>query len=70
MVDRNLIDPDSRLGKAPGGYQIGFDESRLPFIFMNAAGTDREHVHLIHEGGHSFHQFVATNPLSPTEMSL
>lgn len=64
MVDQNLIDPDSRLGKAPGGYQIGFDESRLPFIFMNAAGTDRDMYTLFHEGGHSFHQFaMADQPI-------
>lgn len=58
MQKENLIDPDSRLGKAPGGYQIGFDESRLPFIFMNAAENDRDIYTLLHEGGHSFHQFA------------
>ncbi len=61
MQKEHLIDPDSRLGKAPGGYQIGFDESRLPFIFMNAAGSDRDIYTLLHEGGHSFHQFAMAN---------
>lgn len=66
MVDQNLIDPDSRLGKAPGGYQIGFDESRVPFIFMNAAGTDRDMYTLLHEAGHSFHHFAMANqPIFP-----
>lgn len=64
MVDQHLIDPDSRIGKAPGGYQIGFDESALPFIFMNSAGTDRDMYTLFHEGGHSFHQFaMADQPI-------
>ena len=66
MQAKNLIDPDSRLGKAPGGYQIGFDESRLPFIFMNSACTDRDIYTLLHESGHSFHQFALANqPIFP-----
>ena len=54
----NLIDADSRLGKAPGGYQIAFDETRVPFIFMNAAGTNQDVYTLLHECGHAFHQFA------------
>jgi len=54
----NLIDADSRLGKAPGGYQITFDKARVPFIFMNAAGTNQDVYTLLHESGHSFHQFA------------
>ncbi len=66
MQAKKLIDPDSRLGKAPGGYQIGFDESRLPFIFMNSACTDRDIYTLLHESGHSFHQFALANqPIFP-----
>ena len=66
MQAKKLIDPDSRLGKAPGGYQIGFDESRLPFIFMNSAATDRDIYTLLHESGHSFHQFeLANQPIFP-----
>jgi len=61
---RKLIDPDSRLGKAPGGYQIGLDESRVPFIFMNAAGTNGDLYTLLHEAGHAFHQFaMADQPI-------
>ncbi len=66
MQAKKLIDSDSRLGKAPGGYQIGFDESRLPFIFMNSACTDRDIYTLLHESGHSFHQFaLADQPIFP-----
>lgn len=64
LRDRELIDPDSRLGKAPGGYQIGLDESRVPFIFMNAAGTNGDLYTLLHEAGHAFHQFaMAKQPI-------
>jgi len=49
------LDLDSRKGKAPGGYQSTFHESRRPFIFMNAVGMHRDVRTLIHEGGHAFH---------------
>jgi len=58
LEKENLIDADSRLGKAPGGYQITFDESQVPFIFMNAAGTNQDVYTLLHESGHAFHQFA------------
>lgn len=65
MQNEHLIDPDSRMGKAPGGYQIGFEESERPFIFMNAAGTDGDIYTLLHESGHSFQQFgVSKLPLT------
>lgn len=50
-----LLDLESRKGKAPGGYQSTLDEVRLPFIFMNAAGRNRDVFTLLHEGGHAFH---------------
>ena len=61
LEKENLIDADSRLGKAPGGYQITFDKSRVPFIFMNAAGTDQDVYTLLHESGHAFHTFAMSN---------
>lgn len=51
----NLLDLDSRKGKAPGGYQSTLEEMRLPFIFMNAAGLNTDVFTLLHEGGHAFH---------------
>lgn len=54
-----LLDLGSRKGKAPGGYQSTLEEIRYPFIFMNAAGTDRDVYTLLHEGGHAFHAFAA-----------
>ena len=38
LIDGDLLDLESRKGKAPGGYQACFHEIRKPFIFMNAAG--------------------------------
>ena len=58
MVDLQLLDLESRKGKAPGGYQDELTEVRLPFIFMNAAGKDTDVRTLLHECGHSFHTFL------------
>ncbi|MGI6454287.1 MAG: M3 family oligoendopeptidase [bacterium] len=55
MKDKGSLDLDSRKGKAPGGYQYSLDESRRPFIFMNAAGLHRDVETLLHESGHAFH---------------
>jgi oligoendopeptidase F len=59
MIDFNLLDLDSRKAKAPGGYQMTMQEARLPFIFMNAVGVDRDIWTLLHEGGHAFHTFAS-----------
>ena len=58
MEANNYLDLDSRKGKAPGGYQSTYDESRHPFIFMNAVGLHRDVETLLHEGGHSFHAYA------------
>ncbi len=61
MRERSYLDLESRKGKAPGGYQATYGETRHPFIFMNAVGTQRDVRTLIHEGGHAFHCFAARN---------
>lgn len=53
------LDLDSRKGKQPGGYQISLEQSRQPFIFMNAAGLQRDVETLLHEAGHAFHSLAA-----------
>jgi oligoendopeptidase F len=52
---KGLLDLESRKGKAPGGYQSNLSEQRVPFIFMNAVGIDRDVRTLLHESGHAFH---------------
>jgi oligoendopeptidase F len=51
---RNL-DLESRRGKRAGGFQSSLEKSAEPFIFMNAAGLQRDVETLLHEGGHAFH---------------
>ena len=55
MQEKRLLDLDNRKGKAPGGYQSTLSESRLPFIFMNAVGLQRDVETILHEAGHAFH---------------
>jgi len=55
MQDLKLLDLDNRKGKAPGGYQQNLSEARVPFIFMNAVGLQRDVETLLHEAGHAFH---------------
>jgi len=57
----NLLDLESRRGKAPGGYNYELPEVRLPFIFMNAVGRDDDIYTLLHESGHAFHTFATRN---------
>lgn len=61
MAALELLDLDSRKGKAPGGYQEELAEKRLPFIFMNAARRDIDVRILLHEAGHSFHSFLMSD---------
>ena len=55
MQDLNLLDLNNRKGKAPGGYQSTLSEARVPFIFMNAIGVQRDVETILHEAGHAFH---------------
>lgn len=57
MVEEDLLDLESRPGKAPGGFCATLPYRGRPFIFMNAAGVDNDVRTLIHESGHAFHSF-------------
>lgn len=58
MHEMNRLDLESRIGKAPGGYQYPLYETHVPFIFMNAVGLHRDLVTMVHEGGHAIHSFL------------
>jgi oligoendopeptidase F len=59
MQHFHLLDLANRKGKAPGGYQSTLAESRLPFIFMNSVGQQRDVETLLHETGHAFHTLAS-----------
>jgi oligoendopeptidase F len=60
MVEENLLDLDTRAGKALGGYCSTLPLRRRPFIFMNVAGTHNDVQTLLHEAGHAFHVFATS----------
>jgi oligoendopeptidase F len=60
MADADLMDLDTRNGKALGGYCSTLPLRRRPFIFMNGAGTHDDVQTMLHEAGHAFHVFEAS----------
>jgi oligoendopeptidase F len=60
MADADLLDLDNRKGKAPGAYCQTLAFSKMPLIFMNAVGVDRDVSTLLHESGHAFHSLEAS----------
>jgi oligoendopeptidase F len=61
MDEQELMDLDTRAGKALGGYCSTLPLRRLPFIFMNGAGTHDDVQTMLHEAGHAFHVFETTD---------
>jgi len=61
MQQENLLDLDTRLGKAPAGYCEDLSLARRPFIFLTAVGTHEDVLTLLHEGGHAFHVFESAH---------
>jgi len=60
MRDEDLLDLDSRKGKRPGGFCTTYPYRKRPFIFMNASGVAGDVRTLLHEAGHAFHGFEAS----------
>ncbi len=59
MKEGGFFDLDSRIGKAPGGFNYPLYESNIPFIYMNATGNLRDLETMFHEGGHAIHSFLS-----------
>lgn len=58
LRDLGHVDLESRMGKAPGGYNYPLYETGVPFVFMNSANSLRDLVTIVHEGGHAVHSIV------------
>lgn len=58
MKGMGRLDLESRIGKAPGGYNYPLEETGFPFIFMNASSLMRDVITMLHEGGHAVHSIV------------
>lgn len=57
MADDDLLDLETRNGKALGGYCSRLAMRQRPFIFMNGVGIHDDVQTLLHEAGHAFHDF-------------
>lgn len=54
MLDKGLMDLETRTGKAGGGYCSWIPKYKAPFIFSNFNGTSGDVDVLTHEAGHAF----------------
>ena len=59
MKKMGHLDLESKTGKAPGGFMYPLYEIGVPFIYMNAVGSQRDLVTMVHEGGHAVHSFLS-----------
>ena len=61
MVDRELLDLESKKGKSGGGYCTFINDKKAPFIFSNFNGTSGDIDVLTHEAGHAFQVYMSRN---------
>ena len=58
MMAGEMMDVQSRPGKAMGGYCTGIYDAKMPFIFANFNGTANDVRVISHEAGHAFATYV------------
>lgn len=61
MIDENLVDLDSRLGKRGGGIATYIPKYKRPIFVSNFCGTTYDVAVLTHEFGHSFQLYSSRN---------
>jgi len=61
MMENELINIESRIGRAGGGYQTYLQKYKSPFIFSNFNGTAADIEVLFHEAGHAFQSYICRN---------
>ncbi len=65
MLERELMDLESRDNKATGGYCTSFPDHGVPFIFANFNRTTHDVEVLTHEAGHAFQAYRSRNHRVP-----
>jgi len=65
MVSSNLLDVESKTGKAPIGYCTFIQNYKVPFIFANFNGTTHDVEVLTHETGHAYQSYMSREYLFP-----
>ncbi|PKK86903.1 MAG: M3 family oligoendopeptidase, partial [Tenericutes bacterium HGW-Tenericutes-8] len=67
MKDQELLELDSKKGKAGGGYCTIIADYKAPFIFANFNGTSHDVDVLTHEAGHAFQVYQSRNFINPLQ---
>lgn len=65
MIDRELLDLDTKPGKRSGGYCTYIPNYKSPFIFANFNGTSSDVDVLTHEAGHAFQMYSSRHIETP-----
>lgn len=66
MVEHELLDLDSKSGKAAGGYCTFMPDYKSPFIFANFNQTQHDAEVLTHEAGHAY-QIYESRDIYPSD---
>lgn len=61
MLQTELLDVETRPGKATGGYCTFIGNYKSPYIFSNFNGTTGDIEVLTHEAGHAFQMYASRN---------
>ena len=67
MKEQELLELDSKKGKAGGGYCTIIADFKAPFIFANFNGTSHDVDVLTHEAGHAFQVYQSKNFINPLQ---
>ncbi|MCB2296460.1 M3 family oligoendopeptidase [Clostridium tagluense] len=65
MINNELMNLESKKGKAGGGYCTFIGKYKSPFIFSNFNGTSGDVDVLTHEAGHAFQAYCSRNYAVP-----
>ncbi len=65
LASSNLLDVESKPGKAPIGYCTFIQKYKVPFIFANFNGTTHDVEVLTHETGHAYQSYMSKEYLFP-----
>lgn len=68
MMEHELFDLETKLGKQPGGYCTFLKDEKAPFIFSNFNGTSGDVDVLTHEAGHAFEAYTSSRIYPLSEM--
>ena len=70
MVENNLMDLETKTGKAGGAFATYLCDYKFPYIFANLTGTRQDIKTLAHEFGHAFQMYISNKDNDIPEGSM